>query len=185
VSFNSSSAAQNITICSFANATSNPSLPLVLSGINSSLYTINNQANAILSITTASVVSPVISITVYNSTSNTTTLNITSNQQGIVYYVIAIGNNASNLNFNQIKTAISTSNTTIQSQADFQTHLYVTDRFEYVNQIAVTAGIPSFVSQSPLLPSTSYTICGYFQSTSGTVISSSPTCTTFTTPNTP
>jgi hypothetical protein len=79
VSFNTSSAAQNLTICSFANATSNPSLPLVIIGTNSTLYTINSLANANLSITTASAVTPVISITVNSSTSNTTTLNINSN----------------------------------------------------------------------------------------------------------
>jgi hypothetical protein len=95
-----------------------------------------------------------------------------------------IGNSANNLNFTQIKTAADTSNTTIQSQADFLTHLYVTERFEFVGKTPITPVGSSDVSFSPLLPNTNYTLCAYFQNADLTATSSGPTCNTFTTPNT-
>jgi hypothetical protein len=79
VYFNTSSTAQNFTICSFANATSNATLPLVINDTNSNLYTINNLTNASISVTTISAMTPIISISVNSSTHNTTTLSINSN----------------------------------------------------------------------------------------------------------
>jgi hypothetical protein len=140
--FSSTSGAQNITICSLANATQNATLPVVLSGTNASLYTINNASTANITVTTTTGSTPNINNVTTTTTGNTTTITLTSNLQGSVYYVLAIGNNATNLNFTQIQTAVNIGNTTIQSQADFLTHLYVTDRYEIVGVTNVTAGVP-------------------------------------------
>lgn len=140
--FNNTSGAQNITICSLANATQNATIPVVLDGTNASLYTINNASSANITVTTNTTSTPNISTITTTTVGNTTTITLTSNLQGSIYYVLAVGNNATNLNFVQIQTAVNTGNTTIQSQADFLTHLYVTDRYEVVGMANVTAGVP-------------------------------------------
>jgi hypothetical protein len=81
VTFNSTLTAQSITICSNATATASPSLPVVLSGTNADLYTINNASTANIQVTTTAAPTPSISTpTVISSTSNTTTVSIDSNR---------------------------------------------------------------------------------------------------------
>jgi hypothetical protein len=81
VTINSSLIAQNITICSFANATANVTLPVVLNGTNANLYTFNNTATANITITTTAAPTPNISIINITSTyGNTTAINFYLNR---------------------------------------------------------------------------------------------------------
>jgi hypothetical protein len=69
VTFNTSLTRQNITICSLANATVNPTLPVILNGINANLYTINNATIANIQVTTFNTTWPLYrALLTFNST---------------------------------------------------------------------------------------------------------------------
>jgi hypothetical protein len=74
----------------------------------------------------------------------------------------------------------------IHSQSDYLNHLYTTPRFLLVSSINITnitAGVPQTIPILTYMPSTTYEFCTYFNNPNGSVITTTPTCTNFTTPN--
>jgi hypothetical protein len=195
----SSSTNQSVLFCSLNTSTASltsTNFFVTLSGTNANQFKINGGTTSSINLTLADPNLITLNITVLssptyiNGTTNGT-INVTVNLEGILYYYIRdTADNSTPVDpvpLATLKTAIANNATNfIHSQSDYLTYLYTSPRFLLVSSINitnVTAGVPQTIQFLTYMPDTQYELCTYFNNTNGSVITTSPTCTDFTTPN--
>jgi hypothetical protein len=195
VTFNSTSnTTQTVLFCSLGNNTSpltTYSFNTILTGTNANLYQINDGTASPINLTLVAVTTVNItnsSITYIGNTTNGT-INITTSLDGTLYYYIRDVNDTTSpvdpVSLANITAALANHTNYIHNQSDYLTYLYITPRFIYVNSINTLAGVPQTIPIVTYMPDTTYEFCTYFNSSDGSVTTTTPNCTNFTTPNVP
>ena len=135
---------------------------LYMGGINEQAYTLSRSNLTVNVISNASTIAlPTLSIAVVNTQKTYTKLSVTTNLPGILYYELKLAPLASPLSLLQLKYEIKQLNTTLQSQKDFLSRIYVNDRDHRINFKTIATGV-NFIEFENLLPDREYAFCAYF-----------------------
>jgi hypothetical protein len=115
-------------------------ITLVLGGTNFNSYKLTNSvlnANVIGGVTNKT---PTLSINTVNILKTVGVFNFTVNTNGIVFYSLALGNNSTPLDVLSLKVDIKSMGLIVQSQQDFLTYIYMSDRDYRLNMMTVATG---------------------------------------------
>lgn len=170
---------QSFLICSRESVVvgSTGTLPFVVGGTNTNDYLLFNGDNLTFTITAAP--SPTVTVSQVSSfVGGSGVIGISSNIEGSYYCSVREGGFSSDSNsLSYYKGLVDSNNTTIQSSADFLTHLYTQPRDWTVVSTSLVPGTINNLTVFDKRPETSYSYCCYYQNAAGTT-TTGPSCDT-------
>jgi hypothetical protein len=180
LNFTSNQTYQWISFCSSSSiAVNTVPVTMVLSGTNYLSYSLSNALMTVNIVTNVPNIAPTLTVNQVNILKTVAVWNFTTNTQGFVFYSLKLGSGLQPIDALTLKVQVKSLNLTLESQADFLTHIYTQDRDYRVNMIAASIAGNNQVTFSNLLPQRAYTLCAYFENQFGANTNS--VCQTFTT----
>lgn len=133
---------------------------MVLGGTNYLSYSLSNTLLTVNIQAGVANTAPTLALNQVNLLKTVAVYNFTANAAGFIFYSLQLGSGLTAQDALGLKVQIKSNNLTLQSQADFLTHIYMTDRDYRVNMIQAVSG-NNQITFTNLLPQQAYTLCAY------------------------